>query len=128
MFQLTYWTAPALIVALGCMFLYRRIYRQRDVPGVSAFLLVLFTVILWSLIQGVETLLTTSEHKLLASQLAFACIQLTPIAWLAFCLNHARSEQRMPRSWLFTASLLPLAAIAGYRHGVRYWVLRSRQL
>ena len=112
MFQLTIWSAPALITTILSALAYYRLPKTSNVPGVNALRFLFATVMFWSAGQTVATFLTGLEAKLLIAKLNYIGITLAPVAWTIFSLTYTQRISRLSRRAINGLCLVPMLTLA----------------
>ena len=122
MFQLTLWSLPPLTAALVSLWALYRTEERDNVPGANAIRFLFVTTFFWAGPQALETFLTQEPAKLLASQLSYIGITLTPVAWFQFAITYSQRVVRMSRRVLNLVSFLPtitlVLALTNSWHGL----------
>jgi len=111
MFQLTFWSIPPLIAALVTVTAYLHARTLQNVPGVSAFRLLLVAVLMWCGAEFIDSIITNFDSKVLIAKIKFCAIAVTPVAWFAFALTLASGRAKAPQTALNVAALIPLISI-----------------
>ena len=109
--QFTLWSIPPTLAACVALFAF---YRSRDrahAPGGKALRFLFLTVFVWSAAQALETFLLSPPAKLLANQIAWIGIALTPVAWFQFAFTFARRSRRLFTRSVAVVSIIPLITI-----------------
>jgi diguanylate cyclase (GGDEF)-like protein len=111
MFQLTLWSIPPLMAALVTVSAYLHVRNLKEVPGASAFRLLLAAVLLWCGAEFLDSIITNFEAKALVAQIKLCAIVVTPVAWFAFALTFANGRAKAPNAALNVVSIIPLISI-----------------
>lgn len=111
MFQLTLWSIPPLIAALVTVSAYLHARNLQDVPGASAFRLLLAAVLLWCGAEFLDSIITNFDTKTLVGQIKLCAIVVTPVAWFAFALTFSSGRAKAPNMALNVVSIIPLISI-----------------
>lgn len=112
MFQLTTWSIPPLIAAIVALTAYRRSRTNSQVPGRLALSLFFAALTFWSIAATVGTIVTSETAQLVAAQLAYVGIVLTPVAWFVFALTYSQRVLRISRRALNSICVIPLITVA----------------
>jgi|TARA_B110000263_G_C14970009_1_gene356582 hypothetical protein len=81
---------------------------RTNVPGGQAISFLFIAVFCWSAPQALDTFLTTEAAKLLANQMAYVGITLTPVAWFSFAITYSQGVVKISRRVLNLVSILPM--------------------
>jgi len=111
MFQITIWSIPPLLAALVGVGAYLRVRKMKRVPGMQALLALLAAVLFWSGAQFIGSVSTLTSIKVLAAQLSYFGIVITPVAWLSFAVSYTRRQMKLPRIALNLICVVPLITI-----------------
>ena len=111
MFQLTLWSIPPIIAATVALLALSRVKGRTDVPGGQAIGFLFIAVFCWSAPQALDTFLTSEASKLLANQMAYVGITLTPIAWFSFAITYSQRVVKMSHRVLNLVSILPMTTL-----------------
>ena len=112
MFQLTIWSLPPFAAACLAMLAFVRSSKRSDVPGGHALRFLFIALFCWSAPQALETVLVNESAKMMAVQLSYVGIVLTPIAWFQFALTYSQRVLKMSRRVLNIISIIPLLTFA----------------
>ena len=80
-------------------------WRNRHIPAAGAFSSLMLSAAAWTLTSGLELLARSKSWLTLFNNLGFACVALTPVAWLVFAVQYCGRQR-----WL---SPLRIAALMG---------------
>ncbi|MEQ8692830.1 MAG: diguanylate cyclase [Pseudomonadales bacterium] len=111
MFQLTVWSIPSIAAATLALLALARARDVADMPGGNGIRFLFIAVFCWSAPQALDTLLTTESAKLLANQVAYVGITLTPVAWFNFAITYSQRVVKMSRRVLNTVCFLPAVTL-----------------
>jgi diguanylate cyclase (GGDEF)-like protein len=104
------------------MFSLSRVMSRAEVPGGHALRFLFVVLVFWSSAQFLGTVLVNESAKLLAAQLSYVGIALTPVAWFLFALTYSQRKLHMSRSAINVISIIPAAtiilAITNAHHGL----------
>ena len=129
MLQLTIWSAPSFLAMLVAAIAYQRVANNEVVPGVHAIRWLFIGIALWSLGQLMATLFTQLQPKLLASQLQYLGIVITPVAWFTFAMNYAHGRSRMSWHSLALLSVIPaLTLLLVVTNSWHHWIWKDLAL
>ena len=112
MLQFTLWSLPPIIACTITLVSFIRARGRDEVPGSRALRFLFVALIFWCAAQAVSSILTVHEAKLLASQIAYIGIALTPVAWFLFALTYSQRVVRMSRKVLNVVSIVPTITVA----------------
>jgi diguanylate cyclase (GGDEF)-like protein len=110
-FQLTLWSSPPVAASVMALVSLSRAKDRTNVPGGQAISFLFIAVFCWSAPQALDTFLTTEPAKLLANQMAYVGITLTPVAWFSFAITYSQRVVEMSRRVLNLVSILPLITL-----------------
>ena len=83
-------------------------WRQKKVPGASAFAMLMFLVAFWLLAAGMMEITSTSESALFWYKIRFISIASVPVVFLIFILRFTRHDSWLKRPRILALFILPL--------------------
>jgi len=92
--------ATLVAVAIG-------VWQKRDVPGSTAFLLLLGAMVLWAVAYGLQIAGATEETKLFWGNVNHIAVAIVPIAWLGFALQFTNRDQLLTPRIVGGLSVIP---------------------
>ncbi|MFA9427829.1 histidine kinase N-terminal 7TM domain-containing protein [Natronorubrum sp. A-ect3] len=92
--------ATMAIVAVGA-------WQKRDVPGSTAFLLLIGAMALWAVTYGLQIAGATEATKLFWANLNHIAVAAVPIAWIGFALQFTGREQLLTPRTVGALSVIP---------------------
>jgi len=132
MFQLTFWSVPALVaLALTGHTLYRSRHRD-ETPGTASLRWLAWCVAFWATGDLLATLSESLTFKMLAMKVQTVGVAFLPVAWFTFAMTYARRMKQLPRWTIVQLAIVPIVtlglALTNELHGLVWAGLRLQQV
>lgn len=111
MFQFTLWTLLPAATVLFAVVAFLRSDHHDHVPGSTAIRFLFVCIIAWAAPQALETMVTSEAAKLLATQVSYVGITLTPVAWFQFAITYSQGVVDMNRRVLNLICMIPVITL-----------------
>ncbi len=82
-------------------------WKKRDVPGSTAFLLLISAMALWAIAYGLQIAGATEETKLFWANVNHIAVAVVPIAWIGFALQFTGRKHLLTRRAVGMLSVIP---------------------
>ncbi len=105
--QWTIYTLFLLLAAATMAVVAGGAWKKRDVPGSTAFLLLISAMALWAIAYGLQIAGATEETKLFWANVNHIAVAVVPIAWIGFALQFTGRKHLLTRRTVGMLSVTP---------------------